>query len=104
MTETEWTVEPDQRREIVAQIGRMNMLCISGGQWFPIADGIEMKAGGGYVVRVQLTPADDYTVTRIFRRNGVDTEHGQKRGVYFDTVGNEAYRASCFRSYDDEEW
>ncbi|MEC4763793.1 hypothetical protein VT930_11830 [Mycobacterium sherrisii] len=93
----------EQQREIARQIG-MNILAISGGRVVGIADGIELPCGSGYTVRVQLTPMDDYTVTRVFRRNGKEFVHGQRTRVYCDEVGEVAYYASAFRSYDETEW
>lgn len=98
-----FTIEPEERQEIRRQIG-MNILAISGGRAVAIADGIELPAGSGYHVRVQLTAADDYTVTRIFRRAGKDTVKGQRTGVYCEEVSEVAYFASCFRSYNEQEW
>lgn len=93
-----------QRREIAAQIGVANLFAISGGRIKSIEDGIELPVSNGYTVRVQLTPLDDYTVSRVFRRASREWIHGQKTGVYFDEVGDASYYASCFRSYDADEW
>lgn len=103
-TLTEWTIEDSQRREMIDQIGRMNLLSISGGRFTYLPDGIELPVSNGYRVRVHLTPADDYTVERVFVRNFQTTQHGERTRVYCDTVGEVAYRAGMFRSYDDEEW
>ena len=101
---TTFTIEPEVRREIARQIGTMNVLSISGGRIVPIDDGIELPVSNGYHVRIQLTPVDDYTVTRIFRRSGKDTIHGQATGVYADQVASFAYYAGMFRSYEASEW
>ena len=93
-----------QHQEIVSQIGRMNIFAISGGPVTPLEDGIELKVGHGYYVRVRLTPLDLYTVSRIFRRNGKEFVHGSKDGIYCDEVGEQAYRASCYNSYAEGEW
>lgn len=98
-----WTIEPEQRREIARQIGH-NILAISGGRIVGIADGIELPCGSGFHVRIQLTPLDEYTVSRVFRRKDKEFIHGQREHVYFDQVGELAYYASCFRSYDETEW
>lgn len=97
-------VTAEQRQEMVAQIGTGNLLAISGGRVRPLPDGIELPVAAGYHVRVELDPSDTYTVTRIYRRTGRDFEHGTRAKVYADQVGEVAYRASCFRSYTDEEW
>jgi hypothetical protein len=98
-----WTIEPEQRREMARQIG-MNIMAISGGRIVGIADGIELPVSNGYSVRVQLTPVDDYTVSRVFRRGGKEFVHGQREGVYCDSVSEVAYYAGMFRSYDENEW
>ena len=95
----------DQSRDcdpnvVVQQIGRMNIMAISGGRVDAYEDGIEMKVGAGYYVRVFLAFDDTYTVQRVFKRSGKVTVKGQLEGIYFDEVGEQAYRASSFRSYD----
>jgi hypothetical protein len=47
---------------------------------------------------------DDYTVSRVFKRGGKEFIHGQRSGVYCDQVSEAAYFASCFNSYDENEW
>lgn len=97
------TITTEQRQEMVQQIGQ-NILPISGGRVRGIPDGIELPCGGGFTVRIQLTAADDYVVSRVFRRAGKEFLHGQRAGVYCDEVSEVAYYASCFRSYDEAEW
>lgn len=99
-----WEIKSEERSAIINQIGFWNLAAISGGRVRPLPDGIEMPAGAGYVVRVHLTPGDDYTVERVFVRKGVEHPHGARERVYADQVGEMAYRASCFRSYDETEW
>ena len=96
-------ITAQQRSGIVTQIGG-NVLAISGGRVRAITDGIELPCGSGYTVRIELTGADDYTVTRVFRRAGSEFIHGKRERVYCDTVSEVAYYASCFRSYDEHEW
>lgn len=98
-------ITSEMRREIVRQIGIPNVAAISGGRAKALPDGIELPVSNGYSVQVQLDLANDtYTVTRMFRRNGKEWIKGQKSGVYCDDVSEQAYRASCFRSYDEGEW
>lgn len=94
----------EQRAEIVRQIGRPVVLSISGGRVATIDDGIELPVSNGYRVRIQLTGTDDYTVTRIFRRGDREFTHGQVTRIYSDQLGNAAYYAGMFRSYDADEW
>jgi hypothetical protein len=97
-------ISSEQRHEIVRQIGTGVILSISGGRIAALADGIELPVSNGYRVRVQLTAADDYTVQRIFTRNGREFDHGERTGIYCDQISETAYRAGMFRSYDAGEW
>jgi hypothetical protein len=98
-----YTVDGDQRREILRQIGRSNVLAISGGRVTALEDGIELPVSNGYRVRVRLTPADYYRVERVFVRGGKEFDKGHLDDVDFTQVGNAAYYASCFRN-DDGDW
>jgi hypothetical protein len=98
------TVTTEHRREMLAQIGRMNVLSISGGRVSPLEDGIELPVSNGYRVRVRLTPMDTYTVERVFVRAGKEFPKGSMENVYCDEIAEVAYRAGMFRSYDEKEW
>lgn len=93
-----------QRKEMLAQIGGRNILGISGGRVTDIPTGIELPVSNGYLVRIHLTIGDDYTVERVLRRGDKEWVKGSKDRVYCDAVSEQAYRASCFRSYDETEW
>jgi len=97
-------IDTEQRAEIVRQIGAGNMGVISGGRVIVVDNGIELAVGSGYRVRVVLDPTDTYTVSRVYRKGGEEFEHGSISDVYFDEVGELAYRASCFNSYDETQW
>jgi|SRR5215469_1035853 len=96
-------VDDQNVKDMIAQIG-MNRLAISGGPYERRETGITLRCGAGYSVLIDLTAGDDYTVRRVFTRNGVEFEHGRRERVYCFEVAEVAYYASCFRSYDDEEW
>ena len=98
-----FTISAEERQTIARQIGGMNVLAISGGRVTGLPDGIELPVGNGYRVRVRLTPVDDYIVERVFIRSGVVRVKGAETH-YCDTVGDAAYRASCFRNDDAEYW
>lgn len=103
----EATQELTIQSTIVRQIGRMNILAISGGRvdYFSAEDGIRLPVSNGYSVEVVLDRASDtYTVRRLFIRSGVVRVKGEASNVYCDEVGDMAYNASCFRSYDADEW
>ena len=86
--------------ELLAQIGRMNVFAISGGRVSARQTGITLPVGCGYSVTVDLAGNDTYTVRRIFVRAGVVKIKGELTGVYCDEVGEAAYQASSFRSYE----
>lgn len=97
-------IDIETRRTILDQIGRMNILAISGGRVTPLDDGVELPVGAGYRVRVRYTASDDYTVERVFVRAGVVHSKGIETMVYAPELGETAYRASCFRNDDAEYW
>lgn len=85
---------------VLDQIGRMNVLAISGGRVQVYDDGVVLPVGSGYSVHVFLAADDTYTVRRVFKRGPKTWIKGQQTGVYFDEVGEAAYQASCFRNGD----
>lgn len=99
-----FTVDNDQRQTMLRQIGRMNVLAISGGRAVALPDGVDLPVGAGYHVYVRYTPSDDYTVERVFIRGAKTFSKGVRERVYADEVGETAYRASCFRNDDAEYW
>jgi hypothetical protein len=101
---SDWTIDPETRQEIVRQIGIMTIASVSGGRVRALPDGIELPVSHGYRVRVRLTPADTYTVQRVMVRGGKEFPKGERTDVYFDEVGEVAYYAGMFRSYNAEEW
>lgn len=99
-----FTVNDEQRKTIVNQIGIANLLAISGGRIGRLDDGIDLPVGCGYHVYVRYTPLDLYTVERVFIRNGQAFSKGIEDMVDAFGVGETAYRASCFRNDDAEYW
>jgi|SRR5215831_6760776 len=95
-----------ERAQIMCdQIGAMNLMAICGGRVVATETGITMPCGNGYRVEVDLDEGRDlYNVRRVFVRAGKVTEHGKVEGVYCDDLGELAYFASCYRSYDATEW
>ena len=87
-------------RELLAQIGRMNILAISGGRVLVRETGVTLPVGSGYTVTVDLAANDTYTVRRVFKRGAKVWVKGEQAEVYCDEVGEIAYQASSFRSYD----
>lgn len=99
-----FSIDNVQRNEILNQIGRMNLFAISGGRALGLEDGVRLQVGNGYNVDVRLTPADEYTVERVFIRSGKVTSKGKREHVFCDEVGEVAYNASCFRNNDADYW
>jgi len=90
--------------ELVRQIGRGNLMAISGGRVMRRETGITLPVDCGYSVTVDLAAGDTYVVRRIFRRGRKEWIRGERTSVYCDEVGEAAYYASCFRSYDGNQW
>lgn len=103
MTSETISVNHDQRVQILNQIGKVNVLAISGGRANAITDGIELPVGSGYRVWVRLLSNDTYRVERVFIRGGKVFEKGSVENIYCDDVGEVAYYASCFRN-DSGVW
>jgi len=103
--ETAETFRPCDVQQMIAQIGRMNIMAISGGRIERRETGITLPVGAGYSVTIDLDWDDTYVVSRVFKRGAKRWIKGTRRNIYYDEVGEVAYKASCFRngpSYWDE--
>lgn len=93
---------PFNDRELIAQIGIMNILAISGGRVHSVVNDqsevveVQLPVGKGYRVAITLGADDTYIVRREYVRKGVAKVKGVQQNVYFDEVGEVAYVASCF--------
>jgi len=85
------------RDMLLQQIGKMNVLAISGGRVSMHDHTMELPVSNGYLVTITLDPSDTYTVRRIFARGGKVWVKGEWTDVYSEQVGEVAYMASCFR-------
>ena len=91
---------------LIDQIGRMNVLAISGGRVGVVKNNegetieVELPCGAGYRISIILAWDDTYTVTRQFVRAGTVFQKGTIEGVYCDQVGEIAYKASCWRNVE----
>lgn len=92
---------------LLDQIGRRNVLGISGGRvgvWKPNGETVEVElpVSRGYLVRITLAWDDTYTVERVLRRrpkgqtSKQDTIKGRVSGVYCDNISEVVYNASCY--------
>lgn len=99
---------PCEAREIIRQIGRLNILGVSGGRWGAIKDsygdeiGVIMPCGTNREIEVTLSFWDTYTVRRYRRivkgaRRGQDVLEHEVTNVYCDEVGEQVWQASIFR-------
>lgn len=87
---------------MLEQIGRMNLLAISGGRIKRTGDTtLVLPVYYGYSVEVEyLAGSDTYTVRRIFVRGMKRWVKGEATRVHCDELGETAYRASCYL----DEW
>lgn len=99
-TETEPTFIPCDAQTLLAQIGRMNIMAISGLRVERRETGVTLPVGSGYSVTVDLDANNTYVVRRVFKRGAKVWIKGEQRNVYCEEVGEVAYQASSFRSYD----
>lgn len=90
-----------QANEVLAQIGHMNVLAISGGRKRLIDGALVLPVARGYSVRITLDEGSDtYTVQRVFARAGKEWTKGERNWVHCDEVSEAAYRAACYH----DEW
>jgi hypothetical protein len=94
---------PCDAQVLVQQIGLGNILAISGGRIGKRETGITLPVSNGYSVTVDLAGNDTYTVRRVFTRAGKVSIKGEVTDVYCDNVGEVAYQAHAFRSYEFPE-
>jgi hypothetical protein len=80
------------------QIGRMNILAISGGRVNRVGyTTLSFPVASGYSVEVEYVEGRDlYTVSRVFTRGAKRWIKGEVTHVYAEDLGEVAYRASCF--------
>jgi hypothetical protein len=81
-------------RALVDQMGRMNLLAISGGRVIVAPEGVLLPIANGYWVTIHLTSADTYIVRRAYHRAGKTTWKQEWEDVYAEQVGAIAYEAS----------
>ncbi len=94
------TYRPCNATELAAQIGRRNILAISGGRIRVRETGITLPVAHGYRVDIDLAANDTYTVRRVFARGAKQWVKGERTGVYCEDVGETAYQASCYVNVD----
>jgi len=97
MTTTDSAVLVDcDNQTLLAQIGRMNVLAISGGKFLNRRTGVTLPVKYGFAVTVDLAANDTYIVRRTFSRSGRVWIKKTWTDVYADEVGTVAYKASCY--------
>ena len=94
---SERTMVPQQTLQ---QIGRMNLMAISGFRWMMEDGDMLLPVSSGYRVRIALMADDTYTVTREMKRGAKLFVKGVQEGVYCDEVGEVCYQASSYKSND----
>lgn len=90
----------EQATTLLDQIGRMNILAISGGRVRLAGETLVLSVGSGYTVEIDLDPSDTYTVRRVYTRGVKRWIKGELNNIYCDQISDIAYEASCFRSND----
>ena len=109
MSTTQELGRPFNEDVLLDQIGRRNVLGISGGRvgvWKPNGETVEvdLPVSSGYSVRIRLGWDDLWTVERVLTRRAkgqtskTTTVKGRVTGVYCDQVGEVAYYASCYKN------
>jgi len=99
MAQNEPEFRPVNGAELLQQLGRNNLLAISGGRVISRESGVTLPISNGYSLTIDLAWNDTYTVRRIFTRSGKATIKAQLEGVYCEDLGDVAYYGSCFRSH-----
>ena len=97
-------MDAEMAGELRRQIGRMNMMAISGSRIWLTHGAVVLPVDCGYSVVIYLMPDDTYRVRRLFKRGTKVWIKGERTNVYCDEISEVAYFASCFRSYDETEW
>jgi hypothetical protein len=107
MAQNEPEFRPVNGAELLQQLGRNNLLAISGGRVISRESGVTLPISNGYSLTIDLAWNDTYTVRRIFTRSGKAPIKAQLEGVYCEDLGDVAYYGSCFRSHPnwgDKTW
>ena len=82
---------------LINQIGKQNILSISGGRVGERESGITLPVKYGYQVEVDLMGNDTYRVRRVYETESARILKGEKSNVYAENVGEVAYKASCYK-------
>jgi hypothetical protein len=83
-------------RQLLAQIGTMNVLATSGGRVEARETGVTLPVRYGYAVSIDLHANDTYTVRRLHRRGGKVSIKGEATHVYAEQLSEVVYRAGCY--------
>jgi len=87
---------PLDYRELLEQIGRMNVWAISGGRFAVDRSTLLLPVAHGYWVTITLEPSDTYTVRRCFVRAGKVFVKREWADIYCEDIGETAYEASLY--------
>ena len=90
------TFIPSNAETMIAQIGRQNIMGISGGRIMVRETGVTLPVARGYSVTVDLDANDTYTVRRMYTRAGKVSIKGEYTNVYCDELNERTYEASCY--------
>lgn len=93
--------------QMLDQIGHLNVLSISGGRTqYNVRNSqgealaLDLPVSSGYKVRIYHDATDTYTVERVMVRGSKTFFKGEIRDVYAEEIGEVAYRAGMYKSFD----
>lgn len=108
MTEGFRHMTKEMRQQAVGQIARMTLGAISGFRVGGTHLGVDLPVAHGYSVIIQLQGNDLYTVrrVRVTKVKGVPVVrlYGEATDVGCERLSEVCYYASCYVSYDGNEW
>jgi hypothetical protein len=89
--------EFDLERDLIPQIGKWDLMAISGGRRAQLNKyEVTFPSGQGYHVRVKLGFMDTWEVERVFEREGKTFLKETWSDVYAWDISRAVYEASCF--------
>ena len=97
MQAQELTTSQCNNDQLIQQIGKGNILSISGGRVGERETGITLPVRYGYKVEIDLMGNDTYRVRRVYETKSQRIIKGEKTDVYASEVGEIAYQASCYK-------
>jgi hypothetical protein len=92
------TFVTSDNQTLISQIGRMNVLAISGGRVLTHNTGVILPVAYGHKVAIDLSANDSYTVRHTYTRGAKVWIKREWTDVHASEVGNIAYEASLYNN------